>query len=425
MEWIKRWNAEVSSKPILPGVWARKDGGFIVRARATCPRTDKTFDLVRTLRVATAELALVELRTMIDRVVSGNVPTQPVRPRFSEYAAQLMEHKVAVGELKSAKSREKWASILTCHLIPAFGDFYIDSIRRTDVEGWKRSIALRFGDTLSPHTANGWLATLRVVIDSAVAELELDRNPMAGVKPFDASEWVTYTEEEPNSLMQEEVPVFLECMQRLFPQHYAMVRLGFATGWRPSSMRPLRRRGENADVLWDKGVILIRRSHTRHDEVMATTKTGRHQRVAVPESLLDILREHVDSLEGVQAESDLLFPSELGGFRSASVLDKPFEVVTKACGFRKRITPRAMRRTFQDLCRSAEIKDLVTRSISGHATETMQHHYSTVNAAEQRAAMDKVVNLATYRAGTAEVVNKVVNRMVEKKEPASAATLTG
>jgi hypothetical protein len=36
------------------------------------------------------------------------------------------------------------------------------------------------------------------------------------------------------------------------------------------------------------------------------------------------------------------------------------------------------------------LSDLVTRSISGHLTERMQHHYSTVNAAEQRDALAKV-----------------------------------
>jgi hypothetical protein len=30
---------------------------------------------------------------------------------------------------------------------------------------------------------------------------------------------------------------------------------------------------------------------------------------------------------------------------------------------------RAMRRTYQDLARAAEMKDLMTRAISGHATE--------------------------------------------------------
>ncbi|HEV7554757.1 MAG TPA: hypothetical protein VGO00_04825, partial [Kofleriaceae bacterium] len=62
------------------------------------------------------------------------------------------------------------------------------------------------------------------------------------------------------------------------------------------------------------------------------------------------------------------------------------------------VTPRAMRRTFQDLARAAKVTDIVTRSISGHATPEMQRHYSTVDGKEQRAGLAKIVDLATERA---------------------------
>src|SRR5678809_58765 len=88
----------------------------------------------------------------------------------------------------------------------------------------------------------------------------------------------SYNEEEPNSLTPEEVPAFLAKMRELFPQHFAMVALGLTTGLRPSSLRPLRRSGETPDLLWEEGVLFVRRSQTRRDEVMETTKTGRHQR---------------------------------------------------------------------------------------------------------------------------------------------------
>jgi hypothetical protein len=69
--------------------------------------------------------------------------------------------------------------------------------------------------------------------------------------------------------------------------------------------------------------------------------------------------------------SDLLFPSEAGGFRSPSVLDKLFREVALAIKVGRHVTPRAMRRTYQDLARAAEMRDLITRAISGHATERM------------------------------------------------------
>ncbi len=53
-----------------------------------------------------------------------------------------------------------------------------------------------------------------------------------------------------------------------------------------------------------------------------------------------------------------------------------------------------MRRTFQDMARAAEVEDMVTRAVSGHAIESMQQHHSTVAPAEIREAIEKVISLA-------------------------------
>jgi integrase len=174
-----------------------------------------------------------------------------------------------------------------------------------------------------------------------------------------------------------------------------MVYLGLITGLRPSSLRPLRRRGAEPDVRWDHDRILVRRSHTLHDEVMRTTKQKRRYAIDLPADAMAVLKWHVETQLRTpeQQDSDLLFPAITGGFRSPSVLNKPLADVVEELGLEKKITQRALRRTFNDLARAAQVGDLVTRSISGHMTEQMQHHYSTVNADEQRAALAKVISL--------------------------------
>src|SRR5207248_6840960 len=169
------------------------------------------------------------------------------------------------------------------------------------------------------------------------------------------------------------------------------------TGLRPSSLRPLRRDGQNADIKWDDGILLIRRSQTLGKEVMETTKTDLHQRLTLPPELLDVLRWHVDEqlLHTPMRMSDLLFPSVHGGYRARSVLDKPFDEVSKAIGLSFNFTPRGMRRTYQDLARAAGIHDAVTRAISGHATPAMQLHYSTARGGEVKQALAKVAKIAT------------------------------
>ena len=80
------------------------------------------------------------------------------------------------------------------------------------------------------------------------------------------------------------------------------------------------------------------------------------------------------------------------------MLNKPFSDVVAETGLGKRFTQRGLRRTFNDLARAARVDALVTRSISGHLTETMQHHYSTVNSDEQRQGIAKVIELTKARA---------------------------
>ena len=128
---------------------------------------------------------------------------------------------------------------------------------------------------------------------------------------------------------------------------------------------------------------------------MKTTKTGKRQNILLPEELMDLLRWHVERLpEGPMTDSVLLFPSTTGKYRTGSCLAKPFREVCAALELKKKLTPKGMRRTFQDLARAAEVRDIVTRAVSGHATEAMQEHYSTVGQEEIRDGVAKVISLA-------------------------------
>src|SRR5450755_509269 len=82
--------------------------------------------------------------------------------------------------------------------------------------------------------------------------------------------------------------------------------------------------------------------------------------------------------------------------RNPRVFSRMREVASTG-GLGKRFTQRGLRRTFNDLARAARVDALVTRSISGHLTERMQHHYSTVNSDEQRQGIAKVIELTKAR----------------------------
>jgi integrase len=133
---------------------------------------------------------------------------------------------------------------------------------------------------------------------------------------------------------------------------------------------------------------------------MRTTKQKKRYGIDLPKEAMEVLRWHVERqlTTPEQRDSELLFPSVNGGYRSPSVLNKPFSDVVEETGLGKRFTQRGLRRTFNDLARAARIDALVTRSISGHLTEKMQQHYSTVNSDEQRQGIAKVIELTKARA---------------------------
>jgi len=67
--------------------------------------------------------------------------------------------------------------------------------------------------------------------------------------------------------------------------------------------------------------------------------------------------------------------------------------VAERIGLGKKFTQRGLRRTFNDLARNANVEGLVTKSISGHLTDRMKDHYSTVSAAEQSEGIGRVIKL--------------------------------
>jgi integrase len=94
-----------------------------------------------------------------------------------------------------------------------------------------------------------------------------------------------------------------------------------------------------------------------------------------------------------QRESELLFPAEDGGFRSECFLTKAVAEVGRLVGLKKKFTPRGMRRTFDDLARLANVEAVVTKRFSGHRTERIREHYSSVQPSEQRESIGRLLRL--------------------------------
>src|SRR5690242_7643000 len=59
------------------------------------------------------------------------------RMRYGDYVESLHKRKLATGKLATPSSRRGWLDTQHLHLLPAFGDRYLDTIKRLDIEDWK------------------------------------------------------------------------------------------------------------------------------------------------------------------------------------------------------------------------------------------------------------------------------------------------
>jgi hypothetical protein len=95
-----------------------KEGGYLIRSRVTIPRTGRLKEVRTQLpKAESAEAAYLDLQRRIEELRAADDLSMSI-PSFAEYAKSLFARKIDKAEIKSAKSRERWESALTEHLVP-------------------------------------------------------------------------------------------------------------------------------------------------------------------------------------------------------------------------------------------------------------------------------------------------------------------
>jgi len=152
---------------------------------------------------------------------------------------------------------------------------------------------------------------------------------------------------------------------------------------------------------WDdweeaRGVLRVSRKQVRGKLGSVTRKKRAPKEYPVEPELAAILKEHRMHLLKDQAPglaNGLMFPSTVGTYRTPNSLDAAWAKCLTAAQIGKRFTIHGLRYTFTDLVRLANVDAVVRRALTGHVTEEMQRHYSTVGLEEKRAAVAGVLRL--------------------------------
>jgi integrase len=384
-----------------PGVYRMDEMTYWIRVKVTDPRTGNKKEVEKLLERVTIQEAAQERADLSESMKKPLAEVQ--RMRVGDYARSWLESKAL---RLDASTVQTYTDALEDHILPALGDYYYDQLMSTDVQKWLDGEMLRGWTTdakrrkaqrtkkrnerrmYSRNSIGVWFRVFRTMTRDAMVALDLPRDPTLRVSlpepPVDQS--------EPNSLSPEQLAAFLEAMRTHYPQHYALVATLAYTGLRFCHASALRWED------WDEqaGVLRVVRKHFRGEIGPVSRKKRAPKEYPLEPELAEILREHRQRMLRAQAkglEAGWMFPSAEGTLRTPNSLDRAWAKCLKHAKITKRFTVHGLRYTFTDLVRRANVDAVVRRALTGHVTEEMQRHYSTVGLDEKRAAVAGVLRL--------------------------------
>jgi integrase len=331
------------------------DGAFILDFRATQEDGSKRRMIKSLGKIPKALAVKIRDKTMAERA-EGHY-----------FKPKVLFNKAADGFLEYSRSRKRSYKADTrtvAVLVEQFGGRTLDSLTPDAVENFLNRIRPKGpkGHPLAPGTLNRYIACLKSIVNRALNNNLIDRNPIRGVKLFKENNV------RDRVLTREEYRRLVEaCSEHLAP----MVILAYRTGMR---------RGEILGLRWDQlrladKVILLDPKDT---------KTNEAREVPLDDDLVEVLRR---------------VPRVLG-------CPNVFTVRGRAFGESKTAFNGACRRAgienfrFHDLrhcavtnLRKAGVPQNVIMSISGHKTDAMLRRYDKVDREDRKAALDQVRKL--------------------------------
>jgi integrase len=274
--------------------------------RVVDPRSGRLRELNRILRKTSGEAALGRQRSL-RLELQGRLEDLP-RTRvvdFGRYWLGIKKKTLDPG------TYERYEAALEDHAFKAFGRMEFIDLRGLHVQGWIND-ELTKGYRVS--TVKGWFRAFRTMVQDAVEDLALPRDPTKRTHfpPEDERE-------ETNALLPNQLDSFLAEMERRYPQHFALAATLAHTGLRFCHASALR--WEDFDV--KSGILHVRRRQLRGRVGRVTLVKRAPKEYPVPPQLVAILIAHRASGRPWRPRRrGWMFPNSVGGLRSPSSLQK-------------------------------------------------------------------------------------------------------
>lgn len=220
-----------------------------------------------------------------------------VDPKAGNVALDTWAEKWAAGLSVKPKTKAGYESLLRSRILPTFGKRRLAQIRRSDIQEW---IASMLAEGLSPARARQAVIVLRLMLDAAVDDRLIARNPADRIKlpkiPHKEAEYFD--------------PDVADRIVGGVPEEYRLLfRILAILGLRYGEAVALRRR--HVDFLRRRLRVEESLAEVSGELIFGPTKSHAERALPIPPSLMSELEEH---LETIDADPDtLLFTGEKGG----------------------------------------------------------------------------------------------------------------
>jgi integrase len=387
-----------------PGIKKLKDGRWLVTKSWVDKRTGR-----RTYREKVVSGSLDEAQGARAKLSPESKGDKQPRPRFRDFASAWVERHEKRAKLAPSTAERYRGDV--AQLCVEWGDWWVDAIDVEAIEQWQAEVSTQY----AAPTCNGWLRTLRLVLDSAKARRLVMQN------------WAREVSTVPEGRTKGPRGTTLSAKHlRAFVDAAPTAKIEIpAKGGKPARTRPIpedRRRamlvmawtgiraGELVALRWEDdvdGELHIERAVWRGYEKATKTDDPRRITVTAPlRAVLDEQRQWLLTTQHPGLVSGLVFPAaakqaaagasrrkgELHWYQSQSPIQAAVKATAKAAKVPD-ISPHALRRTFEDLLREAGVDQIVRRAVAGWREDDTQGIYATVSRAERDAAAGSLVRL--------------------------------
>jgi integrase len=300
----------------------------------------------------------------------GDAPTQIT---FGVYAQRWLAGRHVAGRPLKARTVEHYQTILTAHLLPAFGHRQLTSIKPKDVRDWY-DVTLTDRPTMRAHA----YSLLRTIMAGAFNEELIDANPCRIVG---AGRTKRVHKIRPASVAE------LGVLTAAMPEHLRlMVTLASWCALRFGEAVELRR----GDIDLSDEVIRIRRGavRTRGSYSITTPKSDAGVRdVAIPPHIIPLIEDHLSTYVGAGRDA-LVFPTDGGAHLQPATLYRHWYKARAAAG-RPDLRWHDLRHSGAVLAAAtgATLAELMSRLGHSSATAALRYQHAVASRDKEIAAL--------------------------------------